>query len=102
MWVAIIKSLLPLIAGFDIYAASPAQKFVKIDLTKYETFDYTRVDHLAIALSDRAVAPYETEKPVMNLESKVKSVPGIRALKLINRTGPFYGWYLRIEEGHNK
>lgn len=97
MWQEIIRVVLPLLVGFDLYIESPSGEFKKINPTHYKSVDYSGVEYIALASSNLKLAPYETEEPVKELEAKLRGVNTISVIKLINRTGPFYGWYLRLE-----
>ena len=49
-----------------------------------------------VIASNKGLAPYETEAPIGEIERKLRSVPGIQTRVLVNRAGPFYGYYVQV------
>ena len=50
---------------------------------------------LAIS-SNKGLTPSETEAPITQLQEMLRSVPGIETRVLINRKGPFFGYYVEV------
>ena len=98
MWNSIIEALIPFLVGFDIYWVSSTNEFHKIDTETYKNLDFAFADHLAIAMSDKSLAAYESETPIKELEKKLKPIQSTDIFPQINRSGPFYGWYLRVQK----
>ena len=90
----ILQAILPFVAsGFDVYSASHGSRdYVKVDLSEPVVCHAARL--LVASKSD--IKPFETEQPIDALRSELGAVPDIEILKLVNRTGPFYGYYLEI------
>ena len=91
-WELILETLLPLAGpGFDVYAVAPRGTRYKLVSSPTEACRAAK-----IVLTPQGLKPFETEKPINDLMDRIQSVPDIEVLKFMNRTGPFYGYYLEI------
>ncbi len=98
MWQTIIEALIPLLVGCDIYIVSTNGEYQQVNLASYQSTTFSSANHLAISLSDSSLAAYETKEPIEILESKFQDIPNTEVFVQINRTGPFYGYYLRVQK----
>ena len=94
-WELILQTLLPLAgAGFDVYTVAPGSaEYKKLVGSPAEACQAAKV-----VLAPQGLKPFETEKPIDDLKRRVESVPGIEVLKFVNRSGPFYGYYLEVRQ----
>ena len=94
-WELLLQTIMPLASGFDAYTLGTGSdaydKLVDISPA------VCSVARVALA-PQPGLAPYETERPVEELRAKLESVPGIEVLVLVNRKGPFYGYYLDVRQ----
>ena len=94
-WELILQALLPLTGGaFDVYLTEPGS-------SEYRKLAGPPSDAclaVKLALTPTGLKPFETERPVDELKGRAEAISGIEALKLVSRTGPFYGYYLEIRQ----
>ena len=49
-----------------------------------------------VVASNKDVAPFATEAPIKELESRLRLLPGVDTITLVSRKGPFTGYYIRV------
>jgi hypothetical protein len=91
----ILQSLLPFInPGFDVYTvAANSTEYQKLALPPSSICEASKV----VLAPQPGLKPFETEQPIDALKDRIRSVPDIEVLKLVNRKGPFFGYYLEIK-----
>lgn len=95
-WELILQALLPLVSpGFDVYTVAPGSaEYEKLAGSASSVCHAGRV----VIAPQSGLEPFETEQPIQALQARIESVPGIEVLTLINRKGPFFGYYLEIRQ----
>ena len=54
-----------------------------------------------IIASNRGLAPSDTEVPIIAAQRKLSAIPSIQTRVRINRSGPFYGYYIEVLRSPN-
>jgi hypothetical protein len=95
-WELILQVLLPLVSpGFDVYTVGPSSaEYQKLAGPASSVCEAAKL----VLAPESGLKPFETEQPVDVMQARIRSLPGIEVLKLVNRKGPFFGYYLEVRQ----
>ncbi|WP_444927098.1 hypothetical protein ACJJI4_03665 [Microbulbifer sp. TRSA002] len=98
MWDETVVKILPYLKGFTLWEVNERREYEKIDPTDIKSIS-ENVCYLAISCAkERELLPYNTGGPIEELLDSLSGVVGNDIFRQINRGGPFFGEYLRIEK----
>jgi len=97
MWNNIAELISPKLKGFTLWQVNTQREYTRVDLENVNAIDEASL-YLAISCAkERELPPFETEDPIQELLGVLSDKVDVDMFGQINRSGPFYGHYIRIE-----
>jgi hypothetical protein len=96
MWNNIVELILPQLKGFTLWQVNPRLEYAIIEFENFCVIDEETI-YLAVSCAkERELPPFKTEGPIMELLEVLSDKLDVDVFRQMNRSGPFYGNYIRI------
>ena len=97
MWQECISNIWPHLSGYTLHYFNQDREYVHIPEEGFK-IPYGQAQYLVVSCSkEMELPPFKTEEPIKALTNKLDGVIDNELFGQINRTGPFFGWYLVIK-----